>query len=129
MSAVESLASPGASSEDARPLSYRGPYGLTEDQELFQRTVREFAEREIVPTVHEYDETGRFPRENVAKMAELSLLGLLVPEEYGGAGVSTLEYVLAMEEISWACASHSVIMSVNNSLVCDPILRFAQALG
>src|ERR671939_201279 len=57
-------------------------------------------------------------------MAELGLLGLLVPEEYGGSGASTLDYVLAMEEISWADASHSVAMSVNNSLVCEPILRF-----
>ncbi len=104
--------------------SWPGPYGLTEDQELFKRTVREFAEREIVPTAHGYDEAERFPRENVAKMAGLGLLGLVVPEEYGGAGASTLDYVLAMEEVSWACASHSVIMSVNNSLVCDPILRF-----
>src|SRR5258708_8663509 len=57
-------------------------------------------------------------------MAELGLLGLLVPDEYGGAGTSTLDYVLAMEEISWADASHSVVISVNNSLVCEPILRF-----
>ncbi len=103
---------------------YRGPYGLSEDQELFKRTIHEFVEHEIVPTVHEYDEAERFPRENVAKMAELGLMGLVVPEEYGGAGVSTLDYVLAMEEVSWADASHSVIMSVNNSLVCDPILTY-----
>ena len=57
-------------------------------------------------------------------MAELGLLGLLVPEEYGGAGASTLDYVLAMEEISWGDASHSVVVSVNNSLVCEPIARF-----
>src|SRR5919197_5642038 len=57
-------------------------------------------------------------------MAELGLMGLLVPEAYGGSGASTLDYVLAMEEISWADASHSVAMSVNNSLVCEPILRF-----
>ncbi len=103
---------------------YRGPYDLTEDQDLFKRTVHEFAAREIVPTAHEYDEAERFPRENVAKMADLGLMGLLVPEEYGGAGASTLDYVLAMEEVSWADASHSVIMSVNNSLVCEPIIRF-----
>jgi alkylation response protein AidB-like acyl-CoA dehydrogenase len=110
----------------ARPsqVDYRGAYGLTEDQELFKRTVHEFAEREIVPVAHELDEQEQFPRETLAKMAELGLLGLLVPEEYGGAGVTTLEYVLAMEEISWADASHSVVMSVNNSLVCEPILRF-----
>ena len=104
--------------------SYRGAYDLTEDQELFRRTVREFAQREIVPIAQELDEKEQYPRESLAKMAELGLLGLLVPEQYGGAGSSTLEYVLAMEEISWADASHSVAMSVNNSLVCEPIMRF-----
>ncbi len=113
-----------AQSSVLSPQSFRGPYGLSEDQDLFKRTVHEFAEREILPTVHEYDESETFPRANVDKMAELGLMGLLVPEEYGGAGVSTLDYVLAMEEVSWADASHSVIMSVNNSLVCDPILTY-----
>ena len=109
----------------ARPgQAYRGPYDLTEEQELFRRTVREFAEREIVPIAHELDENEEFPHASVRKMAELGLLGLLVPEEYGGAGASTLDYVLAMEEISWGDASHSVVVSVNNSLVCDPIARF-----
>src|SRR5438105_2429247 len=106
---------------------FRGPYDLTEEQDLFKRTVHEFAEREIVPVAHELDEKEEFPRGSVAKMAELGLLGLLVPEEYGGAAASTLDYVLAMEEISWADASHSVVMSVNNSLVCEPILRFGTA--
>jgi alkylation response protein AidB-like acyl-CoA dehydrogenase len=106
------------------PVTYRGPYDLTEEQELFQRTVHEFAEREIVPRAGELDETESFPHETTAKMAELGLFGLLVPEEYGGSGAATLDYVLAMEEISWADASHSVAMSVNNSLVCEPILHF-----
>jgi butyryl-CoA dehydrogenase len=105
-------------------VAYRGAYGLTDDQELFKRTVHEFAVREIVPIAHELDEKEEFPRASLPKMAELGLLGLLVPEEYGGAGVSTLDYALAMEEISWADASHSVVISVNNSLVCEPILRF-----
>jgi len=105
-------------------IAYRGPYGLTEEQELFKQTVHEFAEREIVPVAHELDEREEFPRATVAKMGELGLLGLLLPEEFGGAGASTLDYVLAMEEISWADASHSVVMSVNNSLVCEPIQRF-----
>jgi len=109
---------------DAGGVAYRGPYGLTEDQELFKRTVHEFAAREIVPIAPELDEKEEFPRASLPKMAELGLLGLLVPEEFGGAAVSTLEYVLAMEEISWADASHSVVMSVNNSLVCEPIVRF-----
>jgi butyryl-CoA dehydrogenase len=105
-------------------VAYRGAYGLTDDQELFKRTVHEFVEREIVPIAHELDEKEEFPRGSLAKMAELGLLGLVVPEAYGGAGVTTLDYVLAMEEISWADASHSVVISVNNSLVCEPILRF-----
>src|SRR3984893_18317926 len=107
-----------------RDTAYRGPYDLTEDQELFRRTVREFAVREIVPVAHDLDEKEEFPRATIAKMAELGLMGLLVPEEFGGAATSTLDYVLAIEEISWADASHSVVISVNNSLVCEPILRF-----
>ncbi|MBV9582711.1 MAG: acyl-CoA dehydrogenase [Chloroflexi bacterium] len=102
----------------------RGPYGLSEDEDLFKRTVHEFAEREILPIAHDLDESEEFPRTSVAKMADLGLMGLLVPEEYGGAGADTMRYALAMEEISWADASHSVVMSVNNSLVCEPILRF-----
>ena len=108
-------------------IAYRGPYGLTEEQDLFKRTVHEFAEREIVPLAHELDEKEEYPRASLAKMAELGLMGLLVPDEFGGAGASTLDYVLAIEEISWADASHSVAMSVNNSLVCEPILRFGTA--
>jgi alkylation response protein AidB-like acyl-CoA dehydrogenase len=104
--------------------AFRGPYGLSEDEDLFRRTVHEFAEREILPIAHELDESEAFPRESVGKMAELGLMGLLVPEELGGAGADTMSYALAMEAISWADASHSVVMSVNNSLVCEPILRF-----
>ena len=70
--------------------AYRGPYGLTEDQELFRRTVREFAVREIVPVAHDLDEKEEFPRATIAKMAELGLMGLLVPEDYGGPGRSLL---------------------------------------
>ncbi|MGI9146305.1 MAG: acyl-CoA dehydrogenase [Chloroflexota bacterium] len=112
-------------SAEQRPHTrYRGAYDLTEEQELFKRTLREFGLREIVPIAHELDEKEEYPRATIAKMAELGLLGLLVPEEYGGAGASTLDYALAIEEISWADASHSVVISVNNSLVCEPILNF-----
>ena len=99
-------------------------YLLTEDQELFRRTVREFAEREIAPVAAEHDEAERYPAENVRKMGDLGLMGLTVPEQYGGAGAGAMEYVLAMEEISRACASHSVILTVNVSLVCEPIYKF-----
>jgi alkylation response protein AidB-like acyl-CoA dehydrogenase len=107
--------------------TFRGPYDLTPEQDLFRATVREFAVREIVPIAHDLDEREEYPRATVAKMGALGLLGLLVPDEYGGAGASTLDYVLAIEEISWADASHSVVISVNNSLVCEPILRFGTA--
>jgi alkylation response protein AidB-like acyl-CoA dehydrogenase len=104
--------------------TYRDAYDLTELQQESKRAIHEFAEREIVPIAGELDEREEYPRATIAKMAELGLLGMLVPEEYGGVGSGTLDYVLAMEEVSWADASHSVVVSVNNSLVCEPILRF-----
>src|SRR5215213_7945284 len=97
---------------------------LTEDQELFRRTVREFAEREIAPVAAEHDENETFPSENVKKMGKLGLMGLLVPTEYGGAGAGSVEYALAMEEVSRADAAHGVIMSVQNSLVAKPIVKY-----
>jgi butyryl-CoA dehydrogenase len=99
-------------------------FSLTEEQQLLQKTARDFAKSEVLPKAAEIDREHRHPKELVAKMAELGLLGIAVPEEYGGAGMDNVGYVLAMEEISRACASTGVIMSVNNSLVCDPILRF-----
>lgn len=106
------------------PSVYRGAYDLTEEQAIFKSTVHEFGLREIVPIAHALDEKEEYPRATISKMGELGLLGLLVPEEFGGAGATTLDYVLAIEEVSWADASHSVVISVNNSLVCEPILRF-----
>jgi butyryl-CoA dehydrogenase len=97
---------------------------LNEDQELFRRTVREFAEREIAPVAAEHDENETFPTQTVKKMGSLGLMGLLVPTEYGGAGAGSIEYALAMEEISRADASHGVVMSVQNSLVEKPIVKF-----
>ena len=99
-------------------------FALTEEQQLLQKTARDFAKSEVLPKAAEIDREHRHPAELVKKMAELGLLGISVPEEYGGAGMDNVGYVLAMEEISRACASTGVIMSVNNSLVCDPILRF-----
>ena len=97
---------------------------LTEEQLLIQRTARDFATKEVLPQAAKNDEAHRFPADLVARMAELGFLGMAVPEQYGGAGLDTVSYALAMEEISRACASTGVIMSVNNSLVCDPILKF-----
>jgi butyryl-CoA dehydrogenase len=99
-------------------------FELTEEQRMIQGTAREFAAREVAPKAAELDKAARWPAEIIAKMAELGLLGVAIPEEYGGAGMDALSYALAMEEISAACASCGVIMSVNNSLFCDPVYKF-----
>ncbi len=96
----------------------------TEDQLAVQKTAREFAQQEVLPKAAEIDREHRHPAELVKRMAELGFLGIAVPEQHGGAGLDHVSYVLAMEEIARACASTAVIMSVNNSLVCDPIYRF-----
>ena len=99
-------------------------FELTEEQSLLRNMARDFATKEVLPKAAEIDKNHRHPTELVKRMAELGLLGVAVPEEWGGSGMDNVSYVLAMEEISRACASTGVIMSVNNSLVCDPILRF-----
>jgi butyryl-CoA dehydrogenase len=99
-------------------------FSPTEDQLAVQRTAREFAQGEVLPKAAEIDREHRHPAELVKRMAELGFLGMAVPEPYGGAGLDHVSYVLAMEEIARACASTAVIMSVNNSLVCDPLSRF-----
>ncbi|MCX5748362.1 MAG: acyl-CoA dehydrogenase [Proteobacteria bacterium] len=96
----------------------------TEDQLAVQKTAREFAQQEVLPKAAEIDREHRHPAELVKRMAELGFLGMAIPESYGGAGLDHVSYAIAMEEISRACASTGVIMSVNNSLVCDPIYRF-----
>jgi len=96
----------------------------TEDQLAVLTMAREFATNEVLPKAAEIDREHRHPAELVKRMAELGFLGIAVPEQYGGAGFDHVSYALAMEEISRACASTGVIMSVNNSLVCDPINRF-----
>ena len=99
-------------------------FDLTEDQRLVRDTARDFAAREIAPKAAEIDKSGRWPSEILAKMAELGFMGMAVPEAYGGAGLDNVSYSLVMEEISAACASCGVIMSVNNSLFCDPVMKF-----
>jgi butyryl-CoA dehydrogenase len=99
-------------------------FELTEEQQMLQKMARDFAQSEVLPRAAEIDKSHRHPRELVKRMAELGLMGVAVPDEYGGSGMDNVSYALAMEEISRACASTGVIMSVNNSLVCDPILRF-----
>ena len=100
-------------------------FALTEEQQMLQTTAREFAQKEVLPKAAEIDKEHRHPTELVQRMAELGFMGVYVPEAYGGSDMDVVSYILAMEEISRACASTGVIMSVNNSLVCDPILRFA----
>src|ERR1700760_3687593 len=99
-------------------------FSLTEEQTAVQRTARDFATNEVLPKAAEIDREHRHPTELVQRMAELGFLGIAVSDQYGGAGFDNVSYVLAMEEVSRACASTGVIMSVNNSLVCDPISRF-----
>lgn len=99
-------------------------FDLTEEQRMIQEMARNFAQKEVLPLAAELDEAGRYPAELVRQMAELGLMGVAVPEEYGGAGMDNICYAIAMEEIARACASTAVIMSVNNSLVCDPLLKF-----
>jgi butyryl-CoA dehydrogenase len=97
---------------------------LTEEQRLLQKSVREFAESEVKPLAKELDETGRFPRAIFKKAAELGLTGVAFPEAEGGAGFDHVAYTIVIEEISRCCASTGVILSVQNSLYCDPIHRF-----
>ena len=97
---------------------------LNEEQKMLQKSVREFAESEVRPLAKELDETGRFPRELFAKAAELGLTGVAFPEAEGGAGFDHIAYAIVIEEISRCCASTGVILSVQNSLFCDPIHRY-----
>lgn len=97
---------------------------LTQEHRMIQGAAREFAQDEIAPIASEFDESGEFPLETVRKMGEMGLMGIEVSEEYGGAGMDTLAYVLAMKEICKADAAHGTIMSVNNSLFCFAIERF-----
>jgi butyryl-CoA dehydrogenase len=99
-------------------------FSLTKEQEMIRKMVREFAEKEVAPIAAEIDETCEFPAETIKKMGKLGLMGMIVPKEWGGGGMDPVSYVIAVEEISRACASTGVAMSVNNSLVCDSILKF-----
>jgi alkylation response protein AidB-like acyl-CoA dehydrogenase len=97
---------------------------LSPEHEMIVQAARDFAQNEIAPIASEFDESGDFPLETIRKMGEMGFMGIQVPEEYGGAGMDTMAYVLALEQISKADASHGTIMSVNNSLFCYGIERF-----
>ena len=97
---------------------------LTEEQQQLREMCRDFADNELVPNAKKWDEEHTFPADAVKKLGELGLLGIAVPTEWGGAGMDNVAYALAMEEISRGCASTGVTMSVNNSLYCDPVLKY-----
>lgn len=99
-------------------------FELSEEQRMVRDSVREFVAKEIAPRAHEYDEQSRFPREQLKGLAELGLLGMIIPEEWGGAGFDTVAYAVALEEIARADSSLCVIVGVTNSVCCFPILSF-----
>jgi alkylation response protein AidB-like acyl-CoA dehydrogenase len=99
-------------------------FELSEEHKMIRDAARDFAQTELLPGVIDRDETQTFPHEQIKKMGELGFLGMMVSPEYGGGGMDTISYVLAMEEISKVDASASVVMSVNNSLVCWGIEKF-----
>jgi len=99
-------------------------FNLTEEQLMIQKAARDFAQQELLPGVIERDEHQKFPAEAVKKMAELGFLGMVVDPKYGGSGLDSVSYILAMEEIAKIDASTAVVMSVNNSLVCAGLERF-----
>lgn len=103
-----------------------GPsFALSEEHKMLRDMVRDFAESQLKPRAAAYDRSTEFPWDNVRAMAELGLLGVNVPEEYGGAGMDSISYTIVIEEISRACASTGVIAAVQNGLINFPILRFA----
>jgi butyryl-CoA dehydrogenase len=99
-------------------------FELSEDQALLQTSVREFAEEVVRPRAARIDQTGEFPRDIFAEAGKLGLAGVSVPVEHGGSGMDVVSYAIVIEEISRVCANTGVILSVNNSLVCDPIEKY-----
>ncbi len=106
------------------PVAAGPSLDLSEEHLMIQQAARDFAEKEIAPIAAEFDESGEFPHDTIKKMGALGFMGIEVPEDYGGAGMDTIAYVLAMEEIAKADVSHSTIMSVNNSLFCNALTVF-----
>lgn len=103
-------------------------FPFTDEHEMIRQAARDFAQNEIAPIAAEFDETGEFPSASIKKMGEMGFMGVEIPEEFGGAGMDTLAYVIALEEICKADAAHGTIMSVNNSLFCYGIHRFGTAM-
>ena len=105
-------------------MAYQGLFPISAEHEMIRQAARDFAQKEIAPIAAEYDELGEFPIKTVRKMGQLGFMGIEAPEEFGGAGMDTLAYVLALEEISKVDASHGTVMSVNNSLYGTGLLNF-----
>lgn len=99
-------------------------YPLTEEQRMIQTMARDFAREVLLPSAAERDRTKEFPADNLAQMAELGFMGMMIPEDYSGVGLDTVSYSLALSEIAYACASTAVVMSVHNSVACGPINVF-----
>jgi len=99
-------------------------FKLTDEQRMIQAMVREFSRKVVGTTAMERDRTKAFPAENLRRMGELGLLGMMVPLAYDGSAADTVSYVLALSEIAYSCASTAVVMSVHNSIVCESILNF-----
>lgn len=99
-------------------------FKLTDEQLMIQSMVREFSRKVVAATAEERDKTKQFPAENFRQMGELGLMGMMIPEEYGGEDADTISYVLALSEIAYSCASTSVVMSVQNSIVCESLNKY-----
>ncbi|MCP3873518.1 MAG: acyl-CoA dehydrogenase [Desulfobacteraceae bacterium] len=99
-------------------------FKLTDEQLMIQNMVREFSRKVVAATAAERDKTKEFPADNFKQMGELGLMGMMIPEEYGGEAADTISYVLALSEIAYSCASTSVVMSVQNSIVCESFNKF-----
>lgn len=99
-------------------------FELTDEQQMIRAAAREFAQNEIAPVAAKFDSSGEFPLETIRQAGELGFMGVEVPEEYGGAALDSISFVLVIEEISAACAAHGVIISVNNTLFGVPLLEF-----
>jgi alkylation response protein AidB-like acyl-CoA dehydrogenase len=99
-------------------------YQLNEEQRMIRAMVRDFSRDVLLPTAGERDRSGEFPAENLKRMGELGLMGMNVPPEYNGAGVDTVSYSVALQEVAYACAATAVVMSAHNSVGCGPIYLF-----
>jgi len=100
-------------------------FKLTDEQLMIQSMVRDFSRTVVGAKAAERDRTREFPTDNFKRMGELGLMGMMVPQEYGGSGADTISYLLALSEIAYSCASTAVVMSVHNSIVCESLVRFA----